>query len=174
MKIKSFLFGLLIVLSTSSFSQDGFVGEVRLFAGNFAPRDWAFCNGQVLNIMQYQALFSLLGTTYGGNGVQTFALPDLRSRVPVHVGYSVPPGLSPIQLGEKGGTETVTITPSMVIAQTTGVSLDVNTTGRDGAPSVVQSVVVKNQSPTQVSSVRDPYLGMNYIICLNGLYPMRN
>ncbi len=82
---------------------DPFVGEIVMFAGNFAPRNWALCNGQILPISQHTALFSLLGTTYGGDGRGTFALPDLRGRVPIH--YGTGPGLSPRNIGEKGGTE---------------------------------------------------------------------
>lgn len=89
-----------------------FLGEIAMFAGNFAPRGWAFCNGQIMGIAQNTALFSLLGTTYGGNGQTTFALPDLRGRTPIHWGNG--PGLSPYVLGEIGGTESVTLlTPQM-------------------------------------------------------------
>src|SRR5689334_10120851 len=84
-----------------------FLGEIRMFGGNFAPRGWAFCNGQILSIAQNTALFSLLGTTYGGNGQTTFALPNLQCRLPMHFGNG--PGLTPRSLGEMGGTETVTI-----------------------------------------------------------------
>lgn len=87
---------------------DPFLGEIRLFAGNFAPRGWALCEGQLLAVSQYDALFSILGTTYGGDGETTFALPDLRGRVPVHPGTG--PGLSPWQLGQKRGAETTTLT----------------------------------------------------------------
>ncbi len=86
---------------------DYFIGEIRLFAGNFAPRDWAFCEGQIMSIAQNTALFSLLGTQYGGNGQTTFALPDLRGRVPMHQGQG--PGLSPRDIGEVSGSETVTL-----------------------------------------------------------------
>jgi len=84
-----------------------YVGEIRMFAGNFNPSGWAFCNGQLLPISQNTALFSLLGTQYGGNGQTTFALPDLRGRAPI--GFNQGPGLSPYQLGENGGTESVTL-----------------------------------------------------------------
>ena len=84
-----------------------FLGEIRLFPYNFAPRGWAFCNGQILSIAQNTALFSLLGVTYGGNGQTTFALPDLRGRVPVSAGQG--PGLSNYILGQTGGTENVTL-----------------------------------------------------------------
>jgi len=81
-----------------------FLGEISMFGGNFAPRGWAFCNGQLLQISTNAALFSLLGTTYGGDGRTTFALPDLRGRAPIHFGNG--PGLTPRALGEMGGTET--------------------------------------------------------------------
>ncbi|HWA86216.1 MAG TPA: tail fiber protein [Opitutus sp.] len=87
-----------------------FIGEIVMFAGNFAPRNWALCNGQIMSIAQNQALFAILGTTYGGNGTSTFGLPDLRGRVPVHSGNSQGPGLQPVVLGEMGGVETVTLT----------------------------------------------------------------
>src|SRR6059058_5081907 len=88
-------------------AQQPFLGEVRAISWNFAPKGWAFCNGQILPINQNTALFSILGTTYGGNGVTTFALPDLRSRIPVHFGQG--PGLSPYSLGQVSGTENVTL-----------------------------------------------------------------
>src|SRR6185436_412469 len=84
-----------------------FIGMIVMFAATFAPRNWAFCDGQLLSIAQNTALFSILGTTYGGNGQTTFALPDLRSRVPVSTGQG--PGLSNYSLGQVGGTETVTL-----------------------------------------------------------------
>src|SRR4051812_15498079 len=87
-----------------------------MFAGNFAPRGWAFCNGQILPIAQNAALFSILGTTYGGNGTTTFGLPDLRGRVPVHQGQG--PGLSQYDLGEQTGSEGVTLTINQVPVHT--------------------------------------------------------
>jgi microcystin-dependent protein len=92
-------------------SAEPLLGEIFMFAGNFAPRGFAFCNGQLLPIASYSALFSLLGTTYGGDGRTTFALPDLRGRAPIHSGNSTGPGLSSRPLGSKGGTETVTEPP---------------------------------------------------------------
>lgn len=87
------------------------IGEITMFAGNFAPRQWAFCDGQLLAISTYQALFSIIGTTYGGDGRTTFALPDLRGRAPIHSGNgSTGPGLSPRPLGQRSGQETVTLT----------------------------------------------------------------
>jgi len=95
---------------------DPFLAEVKLFAGNFAPKGWAFCSGQILPIAQNQALFSLLGTTYGGNGQTTFALPDLRSRVAI--GFGQGPGLTNYALGQVGGTETVTLAINQMPAHT--------------------------------------------------------
>ena len=87
---------------------DEFIAIIKMFGGNFAPRGWAFCNGQILSIAQNTALFSLLGTTFGGNGQTTFALPDMRSRVPIHPGQG--PGLSSYSLGQAAGTESITLT----------------------------------------------------------------
>ena len=95
-------------VTESTVSIEPFIGEITMFAGNFAPRGWAFCSGQLLPINQNQALFSILGTTYGGDGRTTFGLPDLRGRVPVHAGNG--PGLSDYRLGQKGGSETTTLT----------------------------------------------------------------
>lgn len=93
-----------------------FVGEIRMFAGNFAPRGWAFCDGQLLAVSQNDALFSLLGTIYGGDGRTTFGLPDLRGRIPIHAGSG--PGLSPRRLGSKGGEEKVTLTVNQLPSHT--------------------------------------------------------
>ena len=110
-----------------------FLAEIKMFAGNFSPRGWAFCNGQLMSINDNQALYSLLGTTYGGDGRTTFALPDLRGRVPIHPGHG--PGLSDYALGEKGGTETVTLTQNQMpshshvaIANSTGGTANINAT----------------------------------------------
>jgi len=100
----------LVGIYPSRNGNDPFLGEIMLFSGNFAPRGFAFCNGQLLSISSHSALFSILGTTYGGDGRTTFGLPDLRGRVPMHYGASTGPGLSPHSLGQKGGTETHTLT----------------------------------------------------------------
>ena len=165
---------LIISISISSFCQDQYIGEIRLFAGNFAPRGWAFCNGQTLPIQQYAAVFAILGVTYGGDGRTNFALPDLRGRVPVHSGNSMSPGLSPVILGERAGSETTVVNPPIVSAITSGVKLDASTTGKDGVPTLVTSVVLNNSSPQQKLDNRSPYLGLNYIICLEGIFPMRD
>src|SRR5438477_12820381 len=93
-----------------------FIGEIRMFAGNFAPVGWAFCNGAIMPISQNDALFNLIGTTFGGDGQETFALPNLASRVPIHAG-TAPSGTS-YQLGEVGGVETVTLTTNQIPSHT--------------------------------------------------------
>eukprot|EP01104_Vermistella_antarctica_P012344 TRINITY_DN355_c0_g2_i1.p1 TRINITY_DN355_c0_g2~~TRINITY_DN355_c0_g2_i1.p1 ORF type:complete len:239 (+),score=23.89 TRINITY_DN355_c0_g2_i1:71-787(+) len=100
-------------------SFDPFIGEIMMFAGNFAPDNWAFCHGQLLSISDNSALFSILGTTYGGNGRTTFALPDLRGRVPKAFGSG--PGLTPVRLGQKTGAESVSLTNAKMPAHTHGV-----------------------------------------------------
>ena len=135
--------------------QDGMLGEVKIFAGNFTPRGWAFCNGQLLAISQNTALFSLLGTTYGGDGRTTFALPDLRGRVVVSQGNG--PGLMTVRLGQRGGTELVTPRIETITIQQ-GDTLGVQ---------VLQGIIEPLQN-------RQPYLTLNYIICLYGNFPSRN
>jgi microcystin-dependent protein len=163
-----------------------FIAQVMLFAGNFAPRGWAFCNGQILSIAQNTALFSLLGTTYGGNGQTTFALPDLRGRAPVHTGQG--PGLSPIDLGQQGGVETVTLNQNQMPQHTHAqpASNGQETTNRPGNAVPARGGVYAGSGdgavmdPTsaaggnQPHENRPPYLALNYIIALEGIYPSRN
>ncbi len=171
-----------------------FVGEIRIFAGNFAPRGWALCNGQILSIAQNTALFSLLGTTYGGNGQTTFALPNLQDRSPLHRGQG--PGLTPRSLGETSGTATVTLITSEMPAhthqpqadaagggQTSPASASWGAGGR-GRPAAYSSSANPGAtlSPqalamtggAQPHNNRSPYLGVNFIIALQGIYPARN
>jgi len=179
-----------------------FIGQIIMFAGNFAPRDWAFCAGQLLPISQNTALFSLLGTTYGGDGRTTFALPDLRGRVPMHQGDG--PGLSSYRLGQKGGIEGVTLNetqmPSHTHASSLSISSEIGTTAKPEQTTFLATGVVQdgrtklgdaniysktsNESMTCVNisntggslshENRQPYLAINYIIALNGIYPSRN
>jgi microcystin-dependent protein len=166
-----------------------------MFAGNFAPRGWAFCAGQILSIAQNTALFSILGTTFGGNGQTTFALPDLRGRSAVGVGQG--PGLSNIQLGEMAGTETVTLTIANMPSHNHLINCD-NTGQSSTAPSGLipglsddrttslpiysGNAANATMNPAMVGSsgnglpfnVRDPYLGINFIIALEGIFPSRN
>ncbi len=125
-------------VSPSAMASDPFIAQITMFGGNFAPRGWAFCNGQLLAISSNSALFSLLGTTYGGDGRTTFGLPDLRGRVAIHHGSSTGPGLSSYRLGEKGGAETVTLTTNQMpshthVATTTIDSIAVTLKGNNGA-----------------------------------------
>src|SRR5512135_3630836 len=108
-----------------------YIGEIRLFGGNFAPVGWAFCDGALVPISENDALFNLIGTTYGGDGQLTFALPDLRGRLPMHMGTG--PGLSPRTIGEQGGVETVTLTANQIPAHS-HVPLSVSGDGNQSTP----------------------------------------
>jgi microcystin-dependent protein len=170
-----------------------FIAEVKIFAGNFAPRGYAFCDGQLLQISQHTALFSLVGTIYGGDGRTTMALPNLQGRAPMHAGRG--PGLTPRQLGERGGTETITLNSNQLPSHTHGFEAstdppDARNPGNAlaGTPAGRGATVLYgNDSPVAmdprtVSSFGDgqahdnlqPYLTLNYIIALVGVYPMRN
>jgi microcystin-dependent protein len=165
-----------------------FLAEIVLFAGNFAPRGWAFCNGQILSISQNTALFSLLGTTYGGNGQTTFALPDLRGRVPIHAGGSAGPGLPEFNLGEVGGEPTHTLIQTEMPAHTHAqpATNGEQTTNRPNAAIPAKGGVYANDSDgstlqpalsaggSQPHNNLQPYLGLNYIIALEGIFPSRN
>lgn len=169
-----------------------FVGEIRMFAGNFAPRGWAFCDGQLLAVSQNDALFSLLGTIYGGDGRTTFGLPDIRGRIPIHAGSG--PGLSPRRLGAKAGTEKETLTVNELpshshgpMKASTAAGQENSPTGRlpANSPSVqlwVEDQLTVNLANSAVSSLGGsrshsnlmPFLCVNYIIALFGIYPSRN
>jgi microcystin-dependent protein len=155
---------------------DQFLGEIRLFAGNFPPNGWAFCNGQIIPIQQNTALFSLLGTNYGGDGRSTFALPDLRDAVPIHAGASAGPGLTPRQVGESGGVPTVALLESELPLHSHAAATTPQTTDRasGGVPAaggryVAGSGAVANQPHDN----RPPYLGLAFIIALQGIFPPR-
>ena len=168
-----------------------YIGQIQAFGFNFAPLGWAQCNGQLLPIAEYDALFSLLGTTYGGDGQTTFALPDLRGRSIVHPGQG--PGLSNISHGETAGSENITLTVNNMPAHNHNVSIAVNTgSGEESsstsylsshagafkeAPSsgaVLAGVNQTNAGGNQPVNIRNPYLGMYYCIALEGIYPSRN
>tara|TARA_A100000171_G_scaffold36126_1_gene34790 strand:+ start:2479 stop:3093 length:615 start_codon:yes stop_codon:yes gene_type:complete len=164
---------------SKSFSADPLLGEITMFAGNFAPRGWAFCDGRLLAISQYSALFSILGTTYGGDGRTTFALPDLRGRVPIQQGSA--PGLSNYQLGQKGGSEQVTITLQNLPSHNHGLPISANGIkgGNPNALAVVQTDSLTNAGTGEVGGnlpigIRQPYTAVNYIIALQGIFPSRN
>lgn len=207
---------------------DPFIGEIRMFAGNYAPRGWAFCQGQILSIAQNNALFALLGTTYGGNGQTTFGLPDLRGRVPTGTGTGL--GLPPVSLGEAAGTPTTTLNTSQMPIHTptatfqgtlnAAATVPVGTSSTDpiveptaGGTSYLTAVTAaQGRSPvtlnglytgtaptspanlggvavtgtvtgtvtvapvggSQPFSVTQPYLGLSFIIALEGVFPPRN
>jgi microcystin-dependent protein len=180
---------------------EGTIAEIRFFAGTFAPKAWAFCQGQILAINQNTALFSLLGTTYGGNGVTTFALPDFRGRLPVGAGQG--PGLSFYQLGQSAGNESITLTSSnlplhshpitgTVSMPASGVTGNTDTAqnnypgfiaGTDMYSTAQNGSLMGNMqhnlgtTPTGSStpaSILQPVLGLNFVICIFGVFPARN
>jgi microcystin-dependent protein len=170
---------------------DPYIGQISLFAGNFAPQGYAFCHGQVLAIAGNEALFSLIGTAYGGDGVQNFALPDLRGRVPVGVGTG--PGLSPWVPGEKQGLESVTLSSAQMPAHThplqgstdasnsndptnavLGTDTDNSFVPTSTAPKAMAPVAVTGIGGGQPHQNLAPSLALNYIIALDGVFPARN
>ena len=174
---------------------DPFIGQITMFGGNFAPRGWAFCDGQLLAISQNTALFSILGTTYGGDGVSTFALPDLRGRASIHPGHG--PGLSQYHLGEKGGAETVTLTTAQIPSHSHALNINssngntANGTNAvlagfgtsappvgnftSSAPNAAASATsISNTGGSQAHSNVQPFLCVNFIIATVGIYPSRS
>jgi len=168
-----------------------FVAEIRIFAGNFAPRGWAFCNGQLLPISQNTALFSLIGTTYGGDGRSTTALPNLEGRAPMHPGRG--PGLTDRRLGQRGGVEMVTLSEAQMpnhnhrvegsgrpaIQDDPANRYPAATTGFTPYHSASNLVAMAEQAipstgGSQAHNNMQPYLAMNFIIALVGLYPSRS
>lgn len=176
-----------------------YVGEIRMFGGNFAPRGWAFCNGQLLSIQTNQALFSILGTTYGGNGQSTFGLPNFQGSVPIHWGTG--PGLTPRVLGEKAGSESVSLLQAQMPMHThlvackseagsltspsgnfpagnlvnrdTGVAQDTSyeTAPPDGA---MNPAALSQAGGSQPHENMQPFLAVSFIIALVGIFPSRN
>jgi microcystin-dependent protein len=169
---------------------DPFIGELKLFPYNFAPRGWAFCNGQILSIAQNTALFSLLGTTYGGNGQTTFALPDLRGRVPISSGQG--PGLSNYSLGQQAGSETVTLLSNNLPAHTHTVqastedasssqpggkipaAVGAGAYGGPAADTTMAANMIGITGNNQPVPIVPPYLTLNWCIALEGIFPSRN
>lgn len=181
---------------------EGYLAEIRMFAGNFAPRGWMFCQGQTLSIAQWTAVFALVGTTYGGNGQTTFGLPDFRGRVGVGTGTG--PGLPPINLGQMAGSNTVTLTAAQMPSHSHTVSGNASMACKAGAgnsDSPVGNIPASSASDeiysapaggngtmapvsfsgstsiaggSQPFSVMQPYLGMNFIFCVEGIFPSRN
>lgn len=178
---------------------DQFIGEIRMVGFNFAPVGWALCDGSLLPISQNQALFALLGVTFGGNGTTTFGLPDLRGRAPVGMGNG--PNLTPITQGELAGSENASILPaqmpmhthvlSVAGTQTGGVNTPSNTNNVLGAagagpgsatiwstalnsPVALNPAQVGTAGSSQPLPIRNPYLGTNFIIALTGIFPSRS
>jgi microcystin-dependent protein len=169
-----------------------FVGEISIFGFNFNPRGWEFCNGQLLPIAQYDVLFALIGTTYGGDGQTTFAVPDLRSRMPVHFGQG--PGLSNHQIGEQAGVENVTVVPNQLpvhnhtynaVSDAGNVSTPAgaylaNTGALDKEYKITGAVVPMNANAigpaggNQPHNNNQPYATLNYCIAFEGIFPSRN
>ena len=189
----------ILSLTRPSYANECFLGEIMAFGGNFAPRNWAMLDGHLLPINQNQSLFSILGTTYGGDGRTSFALPDLRGRVAI--GPRQGPGLSNRNLGQKGGTQnqTVSLTEMPPHSHTVNASTNMpagimqgtNPTNRvfgqppsaeiystvdSGSPAEVamSATAIGNAGQNQAHENQQPSLALNYIICLNGLFPSRN
>lgn len=163
-----------------------YIGEIRMFAGNFAPQYWSFCDGSVLSISENEVLFTLLGTTYGGDGVTTFALPDLRGRVPVHQGNGT-------ALGQSAGTESVTLNGQQLPIHShtlmgTSASATATAPGGQLLASVSSGEVYINDTPgaalnaaslsgsggSQPHENRMPFQAINYIIATTGIYPSQS
>jgi microcystin-dependent protein len=179
---------------------EGTIAEIRMFGGNFAPRSWALCDGQLLSIASNTALFSILGTTYGGDGRTTFGLPDLRGRTAISPGTG--PGLPNISLGERGGSETVSLNQQNLPSHSHALNVS-NVSGTGSSPvnsfpavanvqverggealgvmaygtdtnSTMASSAIGNTGGNLPMNIRNPYLGVYYIICLQGIFPSRS
>ncbi len=175
-------------------AMDPYLGEISMFAGNYPPAGWAFCNGQILSISSNQALFAILGTIYGGNGVTTFALPDLRGRVVVGPGQG--PGLTTYSVGQQGGVESVTLNVNQMPSHTHNVQMSVsNSAGNSATPggrylaasdqrnhqytnqadgSALAGTLTNPTGASQSHENRQPFLCINFIIALQGVFPSRN
>ena len=164
---------------------DPFIGEIIMFGGNFAPRGWALCEGQLLSISQNTALFSILGTTYGGDGRTTFGLPDLRGRAPIGAGNG--PGLTPRPLGQKTGAETTLLQASNLPPHNHTASLNVSGSDATQSAATANATIATPDVTLNASSVQtgktgggqpannmQPVQVVNYIIALQGVYPSRN
>jgi microcystin-dependent protein len=188
----------LIIHSKKPDTMEGVLAVVTCFAANFNPRFWAFCNGQLLVINQNTALFSLLGTTYGGNGTTTFALPDLRGRTAISAGQG--PGLSNYTLGQSSGAASISLLPTnlpphihngaitlqLPASQNDGIDPTPNsgyparftgayaTTANATMQDPAYNATIGNAGGGQPLGIRSPFLAMNYIICLSGIFPSRN
>lgn len=170
--------------------QSAYTGEIRLFGFSYAPRDWAFCNGVLLAIAEHTALFSLLGTNFGGDGRTNFGLPELRGRVPIHQGQG--PTLSPYYMGQPGGAEAIRLTLPQIPSHTHAPRCS-DQPGNQQVPSgavpadeghagfqLYQTTAEKEMQPTSAAGGDQPhynlqpFLVVNYCICLDGIYPPRS
>jgi microcystin-dependent protein len=171
-----------------------FLGEIKLLGCNFAPRGFALCNGQLLPIAQYTALFALLGTTYGGDGQNTFGLPDLQGRLPVHQGTG--PGLSTYQIGQVSGSEGVTLTTQQLPSHTHALAASTNPSDRavpantlalgqqtggalftqtaNGVDATLNAASLGVAGGNQPHDNMQPYLCVTFVIALEGIFPSRN
>jgi microcystin-dependent protein len=169
---------------------DPFIGEIRMFGGNFAPLGWMLCEGQLLEIATNDALFTLIGTTYGGNGTSHFALPDLRGRIPIHAGQGA--GLSNRVLAETGGAESVTLTVNQIPAHShppqcqsgngnqagpaNGVwaASTLNQYSNAGATGAMNPACILGSVGSQPHDNMMPFLCINFIIAIEGIFPPQN
>jgi microcystin-dependent protein len=197
------LFILVTTLNTSFVSaQYGYIGDIKIFAGNYAPQGWLFCDGRLVSISEYEILYTIIGTTYGGDGQTTFALPNLRGRVPVGVGTGS--GLSPVISGQTLGAEAVVLTQNNLPAHTHQAQISVSSgnanlavatantnlakmgtySGRTFMPALsyntnapdvsLGTVTTTSVGASQPVALMKPSLGVNYIIAFIGVYPPRN
>ncbi|NLT51935.1 MAG: phage tail protein [Ignavibacteria bacterium] len=179
---------LLLLFQSKSFGQEAYIGDIKMVAYNFAPEFWLPCDGRLLQINQYMALYSLIGTTYGGDGFNTFALPDLRGRVPVGMGQGS--GLTNRSMGSKDGSESVTLNANQMPQHTHPVYSDTNPgtteTPSEGTVPAKNSAGIPQYSTSanttlsggtaggnQPHNNMPPYIVINYIICVEGIYPTR-
>ena len=165
-----------------------YIGEIRMFAGNFAPANWMFCDGALIAIAENETLFNLIGTTYGGDGQNTFALPDLRGRVPIHLGSGS--GLTPRVIGEAGGSETAALTPGQMPAHrhalgasstpasaaaspsgVLGSSATTQIYGSGAAATAMGAGAITAQGGSQPHQNMAPFQAVNFIISLFGIFP---
>ncbi|MFJ7951294.1 phage tail protein [Lysinibacillus sp. NPDC096418] len=165
---------------------DAYVGEIRMFAGNYAPQGWAFCNGQLLQIANNEVLFALIGTTYGGDGLTTFALPDFQGRVVLHQGTNPKTG-TPFVMAKKGGAETVTLATTQLPAHThraVASSLEGTTSNPENAVwakgmqystqtpnGTMNSTIISSKGSNFPHDNMMPFLSISYIIALEGIFP---
>ncbi len=171
---------------------DPYIGDIRLFGGSFAPRGWVLCAGQLMSISQFSAVFAVIGTTYGGDGVTTFAVPDLRGRIPV--GQGTGPGLTPRVLGQQFGSETVTLLSTQIPSHTHNLEASTATAGEETPTngvfaqngtdkfyvSAASGAEQLNPATIQLDGGSLPHdnimptTAINYIMCVEGIFPSRN